>query len=136
MSDELSESDIIEPDGRDNRRAEGADNERIALEYLLGLGYRLVRKNFRYGKVGEIDLVMRDREVYVFVEVKGRRTHQYGMPEEAVTPGKRQQVRRVAKGFVYVMDLTDYEARFDVVAVDYVTGHGGEPEVRHHIDAF
>ena len=61
-----------------NRRADGATQEELALEYLLALGYRLVKKNFQFGKVGEIDLVMRDGETYVFVEVKARRSHGFG----------------------------------------------------------
>lgn len=119
-----------------NRHAIGASNEELALDYLLAKGYILVKKNFRFGKMGEIDLVMRDRRVYVFIEVKARRSHQYGLPEDAVNITKRRQIRRVANGFVHVFRLTDYEARFDVVAIDYVTGHDGAPEIRHHIDAF
>jgi putative endonuclease len=119
-----------------NRHEIGADSEEIALNYLLAKGYRLVKKNFRFGRMGEIDLVMRDRGVYVFVEVKAKRTHQYGLPEDAVTPAKRRQVRKIAQGFVHIFHLTDYEARFDVIAIDYVTGHNSLPEIRHHIDAF
>ncbi|MCC7437666.1 MAG: YraN family protein [Armatimonadetes bacterium] len=119
-----------------NRRADGATQEELALEYLLGLGYRLVKKNFQFGKVGEIDLVMRDGEIYVFVEVKARRSHGFGTPEDAVTMGKRRQIRKVAEGFIHINQMTDYEARFDVVAIDYVTGQDGKPEIRHHKDAF
>ena len=119
-----------------NRRSDGAEHEDLALNHLLAKGYKLVKRNFHFGRSGEIDLVMRDGDVYVFVEVKARRSHAFGPPEDAVTPAKRRQVRRVAEGFVHVMGLTEFEGRFDVVAIDYVTGRGGEPEVRHHIDAF
>ncbi|MGE3802638.1 MAG: YraN family protein [Candidatus Kapaibacterium sp.] len=119
-----------------NVRAWGTEHEELALTFLLEKGYQLVKKNFRFGKAGEIDLVMRDGEVYVFVEVKARRSHTFGLPEEAVNEGKRKQIRRIAKGFVHVMDLKEYEARFDVVAVDYATGSEGKPEIRHHVDAF
>ena len=117
-------------------RSDGAAFEEIALRYLLGRGYRLIRKNFRLGRLGEIDLVMRDGDIYVFIEVKGRRTHQFGMPEDAVTIAKRRQIMKVARGFIHINALSDYEARFDVVAIDYATGVGGEAEIRHHIDAF
>lgn len=117
-------------------RAEGARNENIALEYLQRKGYRLVKKNFRFGRVGEIDLVMRDGPAFVFVEVKARHSHGFGLPEAAVTPAKRRQIRKVAEGFIYMLKLESYEARFDVVAIDYVTGVGGEPEIRHYINAF
>jgi putative endonuclease len=121
---------------RPNRRADGAEHEEMALGYLLRLGYRLVKRNFSFGAAGEIDLIMRDGPVYVFVEVKARRSHEFGPPEGSVTVAKRRRIRRVAEGFVHVNDITDYEARFDVVAIDYVTGVGGLPEIRHHIDAF
>ncbi len=119
-----------------NRRGDGAAHEAIALRYLLGLGYTLVAKNFHFGRVGEVDLVMRDGAAYVFVEVKARRSHGFGLPEEAVTPAKRRQIRKVAEGFVLINGLADYQARFDVVAIDYTTGTGGRPEIRHYTNAF
>ncbi len=119
-----------------NTRSWGAEHEELALAYLQNKGYRLVRKNFRFGRAGEIDLVMRDRHVYVFVEVKARRSAQFGAPEDAVTPIKRKRILRIAHGFFHVMKLTEYEARFDVIAIDYATGAEGAPEIRHHIDAF
>lgn len=119
-----------------NRRAYGEVQEELALRYLEEKGYELIEKNFRFGRYGEIDLVMRDRGTWVFVEVKARRSHRFGTPEEAVDPRKRQQIRKIARGFVHVRRLIDYVVRFDVVAVDYVTGIGGEPEIRHLVDAF
>lgn len=126
----------MERDAMLNRRAVGARNEEIALRYLLDLGYRLVKQNFRFGRAGEIDLIMRDGGFYVFVEVKARRSHGFGLPEEAVTPAKRRQIRKVAKGFIHINGLVQYEARFDVVAIDYVTGRNGVPEIRHYVNAF
>lgn len=119
-----------------NRRSWGAEGEELALRCLQDKGYQLVRKNFRFGRAGEIDLVMRDGDVYVFVEVKARRSTQFGAPEDAVTPFKRKQIIRIAYGFFHVMKLTEYEARFDVIAIDYTTGKNGEPEIRHYVDAF
>jgi len=119
-----------------NSRSWGAECEELALQYLQGKGYRLIKKNFRFGRAGEIDLIMRDGDAYVFVEVKARRSDQFGPPEDAVTTSKRKQIIRIAYGFAHVMKLTDYEARFDVVALDYTTGIHGAPEIRHHIDAF
>ena len=46
---------------------------------------------------------------------------------------KRKKIQKVARGFIHINGLTDYEARFDVVAVDYVTGHNGEPEIEQGI---
>lgn len=119
-----------------DRRSWGEEHEELALNYLLEKDYRLVKKNFRLGRAGEIDIIMRDGELWVFVEVKARRNHTFGLPEDAVTESKRRQIKRIAKGFLHIMELKEYEARFDVVAVDYVTGREGRPEIRHHVDAF
>lgn len=119
-----------------SHRSPGSEGEEQALALLLEKGYVLVRKNFRFGRSGEIDLIMKDGDVWVFVEVKTRRSRAFGTPEDAVTPAKRKQVMRIALGFFHVMELTEYEARFDVVAVDYATGTGENPEIRHHVDAF
>ena len=119
-----------------NRRGEGIGYEQLALDFLLKRGYVLVKRNFQFGRTGEIDLVMRDGPVYVFVEVKARKTHTYGTPEDSVTPAKRRQIRRVAEGFVHVMKLDAYEARFDMVAIDYADGNEQAPAIRHYVSAF
>jgi len=119
-----------------NTRAWGDSQESIAHAYLLDRGFEPFCRNFRFGRSGEIDLVMRDGDVWVFVEVKARRTHQFGPPEDAITPHKRNQLKLIARGFFHTHDIDSYDARFDVIAVDYVTGRGGEPEIRHWPDAF
>jgi putative endonuclease len=119
-----------------NRRHDGEAFEERARIYLQEKGYVFITSNFRWGKAGEIDLVMRDGDVYVFVEVKMRRTHEYGTPEDAITESKRKTLRRIADGYVYVNNIVEIEGRFDVVAFDYADGSDGEPEIRHHVDAF
>ena len=69
-----------------NRRT-GEMGESLALGYLLKLGYELIMRNF-HTRYGEIDLIMRDKEVMVFVEVKAKKTHEWGTPEEMFTQGK------------------------------------------------
>lgn len=119
-----------------NRRSWGEEHETVALRYLESKGYRLVKRNFRFGRQGEIDLILKDGEVWVFVEVKSRRNHAFGLPEDSVDHRKRKQVIGVARGFFHVMEIAEFEARFDVVAVDYSTGREGKPEIRHHVDAY
>jgi putative endonuclease len=122
-----------------NRRQDGAEHETVALQYLESKGFELVMQNFVFGKVGEIDLIMRDGETWVFVEVKCRRNYRYGRPEDSITESKRRVIRRVAQGFIHIHRLAEaavFTPRFDVVAVDYVTGRNGRPEIRHIIDAF
>lgn len=119
-----------------NKRDLGSEFEDLALSFLQSLGYRLVQKNFRFGRTGEIDLVMLDGDVHVFVEVKGRRSHTYGLPEEAITQSKKSTMKKVAQGFFHVNRRVTPTGRFDVVAVDFVTGSNGKPEIRHYLNAF
>ena len=119
-----------------NKRTTGSEFEELALAFLLTLGYRLVKRNFHFGRVGEIDLVMLDGDVYVFVEVKGRRSHTYGLPEEAVTRAKQTTMKKVAQGFFHDNKTEWPVGRFDVVAVDFATGRDGGAEIRHYPNAF
>ena len=116
-----------------NRRKEGNYNEQLARDFLVKKGYAIVHEQWKFGKVGEIDLICKDGETLVFVEVKARANYDFGKPEDAVTPGKRMQIRRVARGYLYVNKVKFAECRFDVVAVDYVSG---KPEIRHWVHAF
>lgn len=115
-----------------DRRHTGGVGEDAAVEYLKKKGYRIIARNFRFGR-GEIDIVAEDGGVLVFVEVKARRSDIYGEPEDAVTPGKRKQIRRVAEGYMFEHDIDDRECRCDVIAVEFVKG---QLEIRHIEDAF
>ena len=126
----------MEPCTPFNRRAFGENHEELALVFLEEKGLVFVERNFHFGRYGEIDLVMRDRDTLVFVEVKARRSHRFGTPEDAVDRRKRAQIRKVARGYVHLRQLIDFVPRFDVIAIDYVTGTGGRPEIRHLVDAF
>ncbi|MBC8146120.1 MAG: YraN family protein [bacterium] len=119
-----------------NRRHDGAEHELIALSYLEAKGYELIAQNFHYKRYGEVDLVMRDTSTIVFVEVKCRRNYRFGSPEDSITPTKQRSIRRVAEGFIHRWNLDRFPARFDVVAVDYVSGRDGRPQIRHLVDAF
>lgn len=119
-----------------NRRRDGAEHEVLALGHLEAKGYRLDTRNFRFGRLGEVDLVMRDGDTWVFVEVKCRRNYRFGNPEDSITHAKQRVIRRVAEGFIHRRRLHGVPARFDVVAVDYMSGSDGHPEIRHLIDAF
>jgi len=78
------------------REDRGAWGEQYAAQYLQEQGYEIVEQNYRYGRVGEIDIVARDGDTWVFVEVKTRRSHRFGLPEEAVTLAKQTQLRKLA----------------------------------------
>lgn len=89
----------------------------IAADYLSEKGYEILEKNYRFSKGGEIDLICRDGEVLVFVEVKSRFNLNYGEPEYAFTKNKQKQVRKIAAAYLYDKGIDECECRFDAVAI-------------------
>lgn len=102
----------------------GSLGEALALLHLERLGYTIVARNYRR-PFGEIDIVARDKETLVFVEVKTRhhrKAHhhqnaQYGTPFEAVDHRKQARLARTALDYLAQHNLLEVPARFDVVAV-------------------
>lgn len=100
-----------------NSREKGARYEEAAAVYLQNQGYQILERNFRC-RQGEIDLIARDREYLVFVEVKYRRTSRQGEPAEAVGPKKQLRIRKTAAYYLYLHRIPESVlCRFDVVAV-------------------
>lgn len=90
--------------------------ETFAAEHLKAHGYQLLAKNYRY-KRGEIDLIARQGDRIVFVEVKTRRSLRYGLPQYAVTLQKQRQISKIALAFLQAQNLLDKPCRFDVIAI-------------------
>ncbi len=111
----------------------GAWGEQYAARYLQEQGYEIIERNYRYGRSGEIDIVARDGDTLVFVEVKTRRSHRFGLPEEAVTLAKQNQLRKLAVAFLTEYGIEDAPCRFDVISIDI---HEGQVQLRHLPDAF
>ncbi len=102
---------------KQNNRKIGNLKEQEAKQYLESLGYEILEENF-YMKGGEIDLIGRDGEYLVFVEVKYRSTEKRGNPLEAVTFQKQNKIIRTAKYYMYKNRIPEYTpCRFDVVAI-------------------
>ncbi len=102
------------------------------MKYLEKKGYRIVERNFR-APLGEVDIVARDGDAVVFVEVKTRRSLSYGYPFEAVTRDKRLRLKRLALYYVKARGIHDARVRFDVLGL-YL--RDGTYEVNHIVDAF
>lgn len=108
----------------------GDRGERAAAAHLKRQGMRVLLRNYRVA-CGEIDLIARDGDVLVFVEVKARRR---GVPAEAVTPEKQRRLTLAALHFQKRYGLLEQRCRFDVVSV--LWPERGEPVIEHYRDAF
>ena len=110
----------------------GQEGERLAEQYLKSKGYKLVARNYRCLS-GEVDLIVLDRRVIVFVEVKTRTDERFGSPFEAVERRKQQKMIRAAQFFLHEKRLHQRDARFDVVGISWPAGM---PVVEHIENAF
>jgi len=110
----------------------GKEGERIAEQYLKKKGYKLVERNYRCA-AGEVDLIVLDRRVIVFVEVKTRTGHGFGLLMEAGQPRKQRKMMQAAQFFLSQKKLHQRDARFDVVGISWP---GQEPMVEHVENAF
>ncbi|RUA00952.1 MAG: YraN family protein [Deltaproteobacteria bacterium] len=110
----------------------GKKNEELAISFLKRLGYRVIEQNFRT-RMGEVDIIARDGDTLVFVEVKARRSARYGHPKFAVTPAKQRHLSIAALSYLKKTGNGGTRARFDVITVKYA---GGMPTVEHFKNAF
>lgn len=115
----------------------GAWGERLAADFLENKGYRILGRNVRFGSRCELDLVARSPapEALVFVEVKTRRSEDFGRPMSAVDRGKRRALGRAAVRYLRRVKAKPAHIRFDVVEV-VGTPDGPPPAVRHVESAF
>jgi len=100
-----------------DRRERGVRGETLAADLLTQRGWAIVGRNVRCGG-GEIDLVARQGEEYVFVEVRTRRRGGLATPEESVDPRKQARLRRAAEAYMGQNGKLDHPWRIDVVAVE------------------
>ena len=117
----------------DPRHSLGRDAEDAAARHLTRAGLVVVARNVRFAH-GEIDLVCRDRKVWVFVEVKCRQAGWGDAPGAAVSWWKRRRLVRLAQHYLKWMRIDDAHCRFDVVAVTALGD--GRFEVHHLPAAF
>ena len=97
----------------------GKEGEKIAAAYLEKNGYRIVEINFRC-PIGEIDIVAKDKNDIVFVEVKTRKSIALGYPEQAVGIRKQKKMSQLALWYMQKRKIADTNARFDVVAITLI----------------
>lgn len=119
--------------------ATGSRGERLAAEYIAREGYRIVLANFKapIGRnskgvqvTGEIDLIALDADTLCFIEVKTRRSEDFGGPLSAVDLRKQRQITRTARVYKRLFGLFEMKQRFDVVTVVFEKGLG--PHIELH----
>ena len=114
----------------------GRRGERLAARFLKQHGYKIIYRNYRGPRGGEIDIVCRERatNTLVFVEVKTRGGMGYGHPLEAITRKNRREIQQVAAAWIEAHGLPGDVYRFDAVAI--LLPAGGEPVIEHVQDAW
>lgn len=94
----------------------GKLGEDIAVHYLKQNGYVILDRNFEC-RQGEIDIIAKDKEEIVFIEVKTRTNNKYGTPSEAVNKIKQNHMLQTIKYYLYIRNLSDEFIRIDVIEV-------------------
>lgn len=115
------------------RQALGAWGEEQAVTYLRNQGITILARNYRT-PVGEIDIIARQKQLLLFIEVKTRRGTAFGTPQEAVGLRKQQQIIRTAHWYLAQQKVTHLQPRFDVVAI--LCQSDGAADISYLPDAF
>ena len=99
------------------RRDTGILGEKLARDFLEKRGYHILETNYRCTE-GEIDIIARHEDTLVFIEVRTKRSRQFGSPEESITPTKMARLRAVAAHYGQNRDNLPPSWRIDVVAIE------------------
>lgn len=116
-----------------SKKQVGDRGEDIAVDLLKSKDYKIIERNFRFGH-GEIDIIAKDGEILVFIEVKTRKNLEFGQPEYAVTKNKQQQIRKISEAYLYEKKIMDVDCRIDVIAI--LLKKNLPPQINHIENAF
>jgi len=94
----------------------GRRGENLSVEFLKKQGYKIMERNYRC-TLGEVDIIAKEKNVLCFVEVKTRKTEEYGLPEEAIDWHKQRKLAKVALTYLKEKKINKQDLRFDVVSV-------------------
>ena len=112
----------------------GAYGEKVAATWLKSHGIKILARNFRGPRMGEVDIVARDKKLLLFIEVKTRRSNSRIRPYDAVNKHKQALIERGANAWLKELRTRDLPWRFDIIEVHVDDGH--TPVVNHIKDAF
>jgi len=107
-----------------DRRSIGANAEAVAARAVTARGYIVIARNVR-SRAGELDIVCRDGDAFVFCEVKARRPSSFGVAVEAITAEKRRRLERLAQAYLARIGKRGAEFRLELIAVEL---RGTEPD--------
>lgn len=114
-------------------RSIGSYGEAIAEDYLKSIGYVILEKNF-VCKIGEIDLIAKDKNFISFIEVKTRYGNLYGSPGESITTLKQHKIYKTAQTYILKKKLYKSNFRFDVIEI--TLNNKNSPYIKLIKDAF
>ena len=109
----------------------GKRSEIIAAEYLKKKKYKILEVNYK-NNIGEVDVIAKDKDYTVFVEVKSRTSQKFGHPFEAIDEEKQRKIHAVASLYMVKNHKYGTKCRFDAISISGLE----DPEITHIIDAF
>jgi putative endonuclease len=108
----------------------GRKGEKLAAECLTKKGIEVIQFNYRYGRA-EIDIIAKEKNVLIFVEVKYRTSTKFGFPEEFIDKAKEKRIKSAAENYIFEKNW-QHDIRFDIVSIV----DNKEPQIEHFIDCF
>jgi putative endonuclease len=102
-----------------DKKVFGNIGENVAVKFLKDKKYQILAQNYK-NKIGEIDIIAKEKDTIVFIEVKSRESTKFGMPREAVTGYKQNKIRTVALSYLQQKKMLNAQIRFDVI--EYLDG--------------
>ncbi|MEO0234944.1 MAG: YraN family protein [candidate division WOR-3 bacterium] len=117
--------------------SKGKSGEILAIKYLRRKGFQILEQNFRFGKIGEIDIICKKDDTLVFVEVKSREKMGKGTPKESITDLKKERIFKCAKFFLMKHpEFSDSNFRFDFVGIKITSNIFKRVEIEHIENVF
>ncbi len=114
-----------------NNRARGRAGEELVQDYLNSKGYSILERNYK-NKIGEIDIIAKDGDILVFIEVKSRTSISYGYAFEAVDLRKQRKIVNCSMLYVKYKKYGNLQLRYDIIEVYFQK----DIKINHLINAF
>lgn len=100
-----------------NNYITGKKGEDLACDFIKSKGYKLISRNWHYSKNAEIDIIAKDKNTLVFIEVKTRKSLNFGHPFEAITSSKMAKIHTAIQAYLKESDFYNMPYRIDTIAI-------------------